>query len=71
MHSKPLSMTLRGPVTILPDGRFSIAVSNVADVALTVNITSIGFVKGSVDMLIPAGQMKLQLLSPPVRGGAP
>jgi hypothetical protein len=71
LHSKPLSVLLRGPVTILPDGRFSIALANAGDVSLTINITAIGFITGSVDLLIPAGQMKLQLLSPPVRGGAP
>ncbi|HEU4734715.1 MAG TPA: Ig-like domain-containing protein [Kofleriaceae bacterium] len=67
LHSKPLSVVLRGPLRFLPDGRIAIAVKNVADVALTVTINAI--FSGSVDLLIPAGEMKLQLVSPPLRGG--
>ncbi|HET7502779.1 MAG TPA: Ig-like domain-containing protein [Kofleriaceae bacterium] len=68
LHSKPLSVVLRGPLRFLPDGRIAIAVKNVADVALTVSIDAV-ILSGSVDLLIPAGEMKLQLVSPPLRGG--
>jgi hypothetical protein len=68
LHSKPLSITLRGPMRFLPDGRIAITVANVADVPITVNL---GGALASVEMLVPAGEMKLQLLSPPLRGGRP
>ncbi|HEY1556900.1 MAG TPA: Ig-like domain-containing protein [Kofleriaceae bacterium] len=67
LHSKPLSFTLNGPVTFLPDGRIAISAANVADVPVTVNVsTPLG--DGAVDMIIPQGYMRLQLVSPPVRG---
>ena len=68
LHSKPLSLVLRGPVTFLPDGRISIAVANVADVPLSVHVSAPLGVSGDVHMLLPAGLMKLQLISPPLRG---
>ena len=70
LHSKPLSFTLRGPARFLPDGRIAIAVANIADLPLSVAINGTGL-SGSVDMVIPRGEMKLQLVSPPLRGGLP
>jgi hypothetical protein len=70
LHSKPLSVVLAGPVTVQSDGRMAIAASNIADVPLTVNITAIGVASGSVKMTLPAGEMKLQLVSPLLRGAA-
>ncbi len=71
LHSKPLTVALAGPLTVLHDGRIAIAASNVADVPITVNIDAPIVGKGSVDMVVPAGEMHLQLLSPPLRGGHP
>jgi len=74
MHSKPLSVSLRGPLRFLPDGRISIAVTNIADLPIRVGITGEDHgqpVAGSVDMVIPQGEMKLSLVSPPLRGGPP
>jgi hypothetical protein len=68
LHAKPLSIALRGPLRFLADGRIAIAVANLADVPLTVNISGGGLV-GAVEMLIPRGELKLQLASPPLRGG--
>ncbi|HSR95864.1 MAG TPA: Ig-like domain-containing protein, partial [Kofleriaceae bacterium] len=68
LHAKPLTIALRGPLRFLADGRIAIAVSNLADVPLTVNISG-GGVVGAVQMLIPRGELKLQLTSPPLRGG--
>jgi hypothetical protein len=68
LHSKPLSVTLRGPLRFLADGRIAIAATNVADVPLTVNL-SVALIPGSVRMIIPRGEMKIQLVSPPLRGG--
>ena len=70
LHSKPLTVALRGPVTFLPNGRIAIALANTADVPVTVNIDALGL-SGSVSMALPLGEMKLQLLSPPVRGSQP
>jgi hypothetical protein len=67
LHSKPLSMTLKGPVTFLPDGRIAISAANTADLPVTVNITSL-VADGAVKMVVPAGEMKLRLVSPILRG---
>jgi hypothetical protein len=73
VHSKPMSVSLRGPMRFLPDGRIAITISNIADVQLTINISSPAdpTVTGSIQMLVPRGEMKLQLVSPPLRGGLP
>jgi hypothetical protein len=71
LHSKPLSVHLRGPVEFLPDGRIVIGASNTADVPVSVNISAPLGLGGAVNMIIPAAEMKLQLVSPPLRGGAP
>ena len=71
LHSKPISLTLKGPVTFTADGRMSIAVSNLADVPIVINVTSAGFLPSTVVLALPAGQMKLQLLSAPLRGALP
>jgi len=67
LHSKPLSIDLEGPVTFLEDGRIAIALANVKDVPVTINIaTPIG--AAAVDLTVPKGEMALQLISPAVRG---
>ena len=71
LHSKPLSLSLEGPLTFLPDGRIAIALSNVADVPLEINIDAPLGIGGSVGLVLPRGEMKLQLLSPQLRGGTP
>ena len=68
LHSKPLSLIARGPLRFLPDGRITISVANVADVPITVNL---GGALASVKLLASAGELKLQLVSPPLRGGLP
>jgi hypothetical protein len=67
LHSKPLSVTLSGPVTFLPDGRISIGLTNTADVPVEVNVDAT-ILTGSVQMEVPKGQMKLSLVSPALRG---
>jgi len=71
LHSKPLSLALKGPVTFTPDGRMSIAVANIADVPIVINITTTGFISSTVTLKLPTGQMKLTLLSTPLRGALP
>jgi hypothetical protein len=68
LHSKQMSAVLRGPVSFLPDGRIQIAVSNAAEVPVTVSIDAPLGLGGSVNMIVPAGEMKLQLVSPSARG---
>jgi hypothetical protein len=70
LHSKPLSVSLEGPVTFLPDGRIEISVASTADVPVSVAIHAPLGISGSVEMIVPKGEMKLQLLSPALRGGA-
>jgi hypothetical protein len=70
LHAKPLSITVRGPLRFLPDGRIAIAAANVADVPITVNLQLLsGDLTGAVNMVVPAGGLALQLVSPPLRGG--
>jgi hypothetical protein len=49
----------------------SIAVKNIADVPITINISTAGFVDSTVTLILPKDQMKLQLLSAPLRGALP
>ena len=70
LHSKPLSMLLQGPMEFLPDGRISISVSNTADLPVVVRADAALGLGGTIEMRLPAGEMKLTLLSPPLRGVA-
>lgn len=70
LHSKPLAVSLRGPMRFLPDGRIAIAVANTADLRISVGVSTAGL-SGAVNMVVPRGEMKLQLVSPPLRGGLP
>jgi methionine-rich copper-binding protein CopC len=69
LHSKQLSASLRGPVSVLPDGRIAIALTNTADVPVEVNVDAPLGLGGSVQMIIPQNEMHLQLVSRPLRGG--
>jgi hypothetical protein len=69
LHSKPLSVSLSGPVTFLPDGRISIALTNTASLPVKITIDAPIVGSGTVNMEVPAGEMKLQLISPALRGG--
>jgi hypothetical protein len=70
LHAKQLSVDVRGPLRFLPDGRIAITVANVADVLIDVNLLLAGNMVGTVHMVMPLGELKLQLVSPPLRGGA-
>jgi hypothetical protein len=71
LHSKPLSVSLEGPVAFLPDGRIAIQLANTADMPVAVGIDAPLGIAGSVQMIVPRGEMKLQLMSPAPRGRAP
>lgn len=68
LHAKPLPVDVRGPLRFLPDGRIAIAVANVADVPIDINVQGNNRT-GAIHMLVPAGGLNLQLVSPPLRGG--
>jgi hypothetical protein len=70
LHSKPLAVLLAGPVQFLEDGRIAIDLANQADMPVTINVST-PFGDGAVDLVVPQGEMKLQLLSPAVRGALP
>jgi hypothetical protein len=66
LHSKQLTLNLEGPVTFTKDGRILIALSNTADLPITVAVS--GAQSGHVMMSILKGEMKLQLVSTAPRG---
>lgn len=68
LHSRALTVELRGPVHFQPDGRIAISVTNTADVPVTIGVSATN-VAGALELTIPIGGMKIQLVSPPVRGG--
>lgn len=68
LHSKKLSVSLEGPVSFLPDGRIAIAAANTMELPIEVVISSTLGVVGSVKMVVPKNEMKLQLVSAPIRG---
>jgi hypothetical protein len=70
LHSKPLSVSLEGPVSFLPDGRIAIEAANTADLPVEVVISSSLGEVGRVKMVVPQREMKLRLVSRPLRGGA-
>jgi hypothetical protein len=71
LHSKPLSVELEGPLEFRPDGRIAIALGNVAEVPITVGINAPLGITGTVKLVVPERGMKLQLLSPALRGRLP
>ena len=69
LESKPLSLLLKGPVSFFSDGRLSINLANVEPVEVKITIDAPLGIDGSVVLELPAGEMKLQLVSPAQRGG--
>jgi hypothetical protein len=65
LHSKPVDMLLRGPVTFTPEGRLQVFLTNAADVNIPVNINVLGIVGiGTVTLTIPAGNVSFNLRGP-------
>jgi hypothetical protein len=67
LHSKPLHVTLKGPVTFRKDGRMDVALRNTTDVSLRVNLTAAALLTGYIDLLIPAGEMRVTLAGQALR----
>ncbi len=66
LKSKALPVAFKGPVTFLPDGRMQVALKSLNEANIKVNVRTL-FLTGSLDLKIPAGEMKLNLLGPLVR----
>lgn len=58
LRSKSLSMRVEGPVTLVDD-RVGITLTNTTPTPLRVNVSAL--LSGRIDMLIPAGTMRLEL----------
>jgi hypothetical protein len=71
LHSKPIAVALEGPLTFQPDGRIAIALRNTADFPISVGITAPLGMTGKVELVVPAGEMRLQLVSRSQRGSLP
>ena len=67
IHSLPLTAIVKGPITFLEDGRILIEQTNLADIELVINVTSIAG-NGAIKMLIPSGAMNLRLIGNPLKG---
>ncbi|MFZ5601378.1 MAG: hypothetical protein ACOY7J_02910, partial [Pseudomonadota bacterium] len=67
LHSSPLSVVIKGPVTFLADGRILIEPASVDPINLTVNISALG-IPGNINLRIPGGGMQLRLIGSPLKG---
>jgi hypothetical protein len=68
LHSYPSQVTLKGPVTFLPDGRFQVASVNVTDVPLDVQSAALG-ATGTMYLDVPAGELHLTLAGEAIKCG--
>ena len=66
LHSKELVVTLKGPVTFRPDGRMDVALKSTGEVTVRANISAL-FIPGTIDLKIPAGEMRITLAGPLLR----
>jgi hypothetical protein len=71
MHSKPLSVSLEGPLEFQPDGRIAIGLRNTTEVPITVGINAPFGISGTVKLVVPKGEMRLRLMSGAIRGSQP
>jgi hypothetical protein len=68
LYSYPLSLSLSGPVTLLPDGRMRIEQVNVTTPdSIDVNISLIGIGAASMSLGIPEGGVRLDYISKPIK----
>lgn len=63
--SKPVSLTLAGPVTFTSEGRMRVTLHNVGDVLIPVNLSAV--FDGRITLRVPSGALTLSLLTPPSR----
>ncbi|MDI1301314.1 MAG: Ig-like domain-containing protein [bacterium] len=68
LYSYPLTVSVAGPVTFLPDGRMKVALKNTADVNINVSLTALSFLPaGTISLRIPAGTLQMEGVSSPVK----
>lgn len=71
LRSRPLHMTLKGPVTYGPDGKTRVALRSLGDTITTVNITyallGIPVATGALHTRTPAGEQRVTLTELPKR----
>jgi hypothetical protein len=63
MHSLPLTILLKGPIVFLPDGRMEIQLYNEKAVDIDVEIGT----GSNVDLVIPANELRITLVSKMVK----
>jgi hypothetical protein len=66
LHSKELAPVLKGPVSFRDDGRMDVDLRSLSDVPVVVNLSS-GVGNGTINLLIPAGEMHITLAGPVLR----
>lgn len=66
VHSKPINLTLAGPVTFLSDGRMQVVLHNLGAVIIPVNISTAGF-DGRINLRVPDSTLSLTLNTPALR----
>lgn len=65
VDSKPVSLTLAGPVTFTSDGRMRVTLRNLGDVTIPVNLSAV--LDGRINLRVPGGALTLTLVTPPSR----
>lgn len=63
VRSKPVNVTLAGPVTFLSDGRMQVVLHNRGAVLIPVNISTLGM-DGRITLRVPDGTLSLTLNTP-------
>jgi Bacterial Ig-like domain len=63
VRSKPVNVTLAGPVTFLSDGRMQVVLHNRGNVLIPVNISTLG-IDGRITLRVPDGTLSLTLNTP-------
>ncbi|AUM13410.1 Ig-like domain-containing protein [Ketobacter alkanivorans] len=67
LSSKPVQVTIKGPVEFLEDGRILITPESLSPVDLIVNVSALNL-PGSILLQIPSGAMKMSLIGNPLKG---
>jgi hypothetical protein len=66
VRSKPVNVTLAGPVTFLSDGRMQVVLHNRGAVLIPVNLSTAGL-DGRITLRVPDGTLSLTLTTPSFR----
>lgn len=66
VNSKPVNLTMGGPVTFLPDGRMQVVLQNLGAVIIPVNVSTAGL-DGRINLRVPDRTLSLTLNTPALR----